>query len=53
MTHKLARIGVAIVLAVGPGAMVACDREDRADVREGVNEVEKEVDRLDQDGKDD
>jgi hypothetical protein len=46
------------------GGMVACDREDRADVREGINDVkkagkevgkdvEKAVDEADTDGKDD
>ena len=32
---------------------VACDKEDRKDVREVGNDVEKGVDRLDSDGKDD
>jgi hypothetical protein len=32
---------------------VACDKEDRRDVKEVGNEVDREVDQLDSDGKDD
>jgi hypothetical protein len=32
---------------------VACDKEDRQDVKEVGNDVEKGVDELDSDGKDD
>ncbi|HYP23115.1 MAG TPA: hypothetical protein VEV43_06045 [Actinomycetota bacterium] len=32
---------------------VACDKEDRKDVQEVGNDVDKEVDQLDSDGKDD
>lgn len=32
---------------------VACDKEDQQDVKEVGNDVEKEVDQLDSDGKDD
>lgn len=64
MREKLARIGIAIALVLGLGATAACDREDKADVREGVNDVEREaenigeeaeeeLDKLDSDGKDD
>ena len=64
MKEKLARIGIAVALVLGLGATAACDREDEADVREGVNDVEREaenigeeaeeeIDKLDSDGKDD
>ncbi len=33
--------------------LVACDREDRQDVKEGINDVEDAVDDADTDGKDD
>lgn len=64
MKDKLTRIGLAVVLALGLG-LTACDREDEADVREGVNqveegaedvgnEIEQEVDdNVDTDGNDD
>ena len=63
MNEKLSRVGLAVVLMLGLG-LTACDREDEADVREGVNqveegaedagkEIEEGVDRLDNDGKDD
>jgi hypothetical protein len=52
MRHKLSRIGLAIVLALGLG-MTACDKEDKADVKEVGNDIEKGVDDLDTDGKDD
>jgi hypothetical protein len=35
------------------GAGVACDKEDRRDVREVGEDVEKGIDDLDSDGKDD
>lgn len=64
MKDKLGRIGLAIALALTLGASAACDPEDRADVREGVKDVEEgaedagkkieeEVDQMDKDGKDD
>ena len=41
------------VLATTP-TLVACDKEDRADVREGVNDAEDVIDdQVDTDGKDD
>jgi hypothetical protein len=40
------------VLALSP-ALAACDREDRADVRDVGRDIEQEVDQLDKDGKDD
>ena len=33
--------------------LVACDREDRKDVEEGINDVEDVIDDADTDGKDD
>ena len=53
MRHRLARIGVAALLAVPAAGAVACDKEDRKDVEEAGNEIDKEVDQLDSDGKDD
>jgi len=53
MNEKLARLGFVALLLVPAAAGVACDREDRQDVEEAGNEVEKEVDKLDTDGKDD
>ncbi|HEV3472812.1 MAG TPA: hypothetical protein VG408_06350 [Actinomycetota bacterium] len=51
-TRRVPSLLVAGVLAVIP--LAACDKEDRADVREGVNEVEDVVDdEVDTDGKDD
>lgn len=53
MTRKLSRVVLACTLSLSPLSMVACDKEDRADVREGVKDVEKEIDKADTDGKDD
>ena len=53
MKEKLARIGVAALLAIPAAAGIACDKEDRKDVEEAGNEADKEVDKLDDDGKDD
>lgn len=53
MKEQLARIGLVALLAVPVGGAVACDKEDRQDVEEAGNDVEKEVDQLDSDGKDD
>lgn len=52
-THHARSLLIVGMLAVTP-IFAACDREDRADVREGVNEVEDVVDdQVDTDGKDD
>ncbi|MDQ3940525.1 MAG: hypothetical protein M3238_04150 [Actinomycetota bacterium] len=51
--HTLARIGLVVGLLVSGATGIACDREDRADLREGVNDADKEIDKLDSDGKDD
>ena len=65
MSERLVRGALAGMLILGSLTGVACDKEDRADVREGVNqveegaedvgnEVENTVDNeLDTDGKDD
>ncbi len=53
MRNRIARGGLVVMLALAPFGAAACDREDRQDVREGVNDVEEGVDRLDSDGKDD
>ncbi len=48
----LARLGLALCLSM-PVVGIACDREDRKDIEEGVNDADKQVDKLDGDGKDD
>ena len=52
MARKIPSALVAAVLMLS-GAGVACDKEDKQDVKEVGNDVEKEVDKLDSDGKDD
>jgi hypothetical protein len=51
--RRVASALTAASLLMGAGSLAACDREDRKDVEEGVNEVDKELDKLDSDGKDD
>ncbi|MDP9069625.1 MAG: hypothetical protein M3N53_14975 [Actinomycetota bacterium] len=53
MREKLPRLALALTLVLGLGATAACDREDEKDIEEVGNEVEKNVDQLDTDGKDD
>ncbi len=53
MREKLARVALAATLVLGVGAVGACDREDQQDIEEVGNEVDKSVDQLDNDGKDD
>ncbi len=53
MREKLPRVALALTLVFGLGATAACDREDEKDIEEVGNEVEKNVDQLDNDGKDD
>lgn len=53
MRDKLARVALAATLGIGAGAIGACDREDQKDVEEVGNEIDKNVDQLDNDGKDD
>ncbi len=50
--HRVPSLLLVGVLALSP--LVACDKEDKADVREGVNDVEDVIDdEVDTDGKDD
>ena len=53
MGQRLARSALAIAVVLGMGATAACDREDQRDVEEVGDEINKEVDQLDDDGKDD
>ena len=53
MRQQLARIGLVALLAVPVGTAVACDKEDVKDAEEVGNDIDKEVDKLDSDGKDD
>ena len=54
LRDKALRVGFALVLSLGaPVTLAACDNEDMKDVEEGVDEVDKEIDKLDSDGKDD
>jgi hypothetical protein len=50
MNRKILSVMVAAGVLLGG---VACDKEDERDVQEVGNEVEKGVDELDNDGKDD
>lgn len=65
LRNRLTAAGLAVALLSSSGSLIACDREDRQDVEEGVNqiregveegaeEIEKEVDEnVDTDGQDD
>ena len=53
MRYKLARLGVVAILLVPAAAGVACDKEDQRDAEEIGNDIDKGVDKLDSDGKDD
>ncbi|MDQ3964766.1 MAG: hypothetical protein M3277_12780 [Actinomycetota bacterium] len=51
-TRRVPQLLLAGALALAP--LAACDKEDRADVREGVNDAEDVIDdQVDTDGKDD
>ena len=52
MKEKLLRLGLAGLLLLPAGA-IACDKEDQKDVEEVGDDIDKEVDQLDSDGKDD
>lgn len=52
MPRKLVPLLMAAGLALGATG-VACDKEDRKDVQEVGNDVEKGIDDADSDGKDD
>lgn len=53
MRERLVRLGLVTCLAISGGGAIACDKEDRKDIEEGVNDADKEIDKLDSDGKDD
>ncbi len=53
MKDKLIRLGVAGLLLLPAAGVTACDREDARDVEEVGNDLQKEVDQVDSDGKDD
>ena len=53
MRDQLMRLGLAGLLLLPAGAATACDKEDRKDAEEVGNDIDKEVDQLDSDGKDD
>ena len=54
MKERLLRLGLVACLLLPAAAAVACDKEDQKDVKEGVNQVEHEIDKnVDTDGKDD
>lgn len=44
---------LAALLLLAPTSLVACDREDARDVEEGVEDADRQIDKLDSDGKDD
>lgn len=50
---RLARVGIAGALVFGTPALLGCDGEDVQDVREGVEDADRQIDKLDSDGKDD
>ena len=52
MPRKILPLLLAAGLTLGATG-VACDKEDRQDVKEVGNDVEKGIDKLDSDGKDD
>ena len=52
MNRKLLPALVAAGILAGATG-VACDKEDRKDVEEVGNDVEREIDQFDSDGKDD
>lgn len=51
--HKVLSGALTASLLLGSGALVACDKEDKKDAEEVGDEVNKQVDELDSDGKDD
>ena len=46
-------VAATVVALLSFFGLAACDKEDERDAREGVNNVEQEVDDADNDGKDD
>ena len=53
MRNRAASLLLAGALAFGATGAVACDKEDNKDLEEVGNDVDKQVDELDSDGKDD
>ena len=53
MKERLARLALCGTLVLAAGAVTACDREDRQDIEEVGNDIERGVDDADSDGKDD
>ena len=53
MNKKLASFALSGTLALSVLSGVACDKEDQKDVEEIGDNIDKEVDNLDDDGKDD
>ena len=51
--RKLARLACAGMLLFGVAGLAACDNEDQRDVQEVGEEADKQLDKLDNDGKDD
>ena len=53
MNKKLASVALSGTLLVSALSGVACDKEDEKDIEEIGENIDKEVDNLDSDGKDD
>jgi hypothetical protein len=53
MRDKILKGALAATLLLGSAGLVACDNEDQKDAEEVGDEVDKQVDELDNDGKDD
>ena len=53
MKRKAISAGMTALLVFAGTAGAACDREDKKDLKEIGNTVDKKVDQLDSDGKDD
>ena len=51
--NRVARFVLAAMLLAPGATLAACDREDARDVQEGVNDADRQIDKLDTDGKDD
>ena len=52
-SKRFASAALAASLLLGAGSLAACDKEDEKDANEVVNDADKELDKLDSDGKDD
>lgn len=51
--YLLVRAAMVGALLLGAGGVAACDNEDQRDIQEIGEEADKELDKLDNDGKDD